>query len=96
MYGLPTSSVDQGQHIVELGSSKSRGAVLAFLQGAQILRCAQDDSSAEVRASGEGAHSGDQDAGDAQHRVSPLGIDVSKWTLDVRLEHPCPRDAQRD
>ncbi len=34
LYGLPTSSGGQGQHIVELGSGASRGTVLAFLQRA--------------------------------------------------------------
>ncbi len=32
VYGLPTSSGGKGQHIVELGSGESRGAVPAFLQ----------------------------------------------------------------
>src|SRR6266516_6540181 len=39
--------------------------------------------------------SGDQNGGDAQHKASPLGIDVSKWTLDVRLEHPCPAESSK-
>ena len=33
LYGIPTSSLGSGQHIVALGSGEGRCAILALLQG---------------------------------------------------------------